>query len=243
MMRGALVLAAMLSTSVPLPAVAIELTPSTITEWNRYVGRATSHLHECRSTCCHGAPDGRAIDIAGGTIHHWRGSTVVRHVTVDQVVNALMNPGTPPPQDDVLESRVLSRNGNALRIYLKLVRRTIISVVYDTEHDVVFERHSRTLATSRSISTKIAEEGGTDRGFLWRLNSYWRYSQMGSDVRIDLESISLSRDVPWFVRSMAEPLISRIARESVTRTLSSVRSYLEKSAPGAVDATSSCSTS
>ena len=27
-----------------------------------YVGRATSHLHECRSTCCHGAPDGRAID-------------------------------------------------------------------------------------------------------------------------------------------------------------------------------------
>ena len=66
---------------------------------------------------------------------------------------------------------------------------------------------------------------------------------MGSDVRIDLESISLSRDVPWFVRSMAEPLISRIARESVTRTLSSVRSYLEKSGPGAVDATSSCSTS
>ena len=242
-MRGPLVLAAMLSTSVPLPAVANELTPSTVTEWNRYVGRATSHLHECRSICCHGSPDGRAIDIAGGTIHHWRGSTVVRHVTVDQVVNALMNPGTPPPQDDVLESRVLSRNGNALRIYLKLVRRTIISVVYDTEHDVVFERHSRALATSRSISTKIAEEGGADRGFLWRLNSYWRYSQMGSDVRIDLESISLSRDVPWFVRSMAEPVISRIARESMTRTLSSVRSYLEKSAPGSVDATPSCSTS
>ena len=97
MMRGALVLAAMLSTSVPLPAAAIELTPSTITEWNRYVGRATSHLHECRSTCCHGAPDGRAIDIAGGTIHHWRGSTVVRHVTVDQVVNALMESGVHHP--------------------------------------------------------------------------------------------------------------------------------------------------
>ena len=242
-MRGPLVLAALLSTSVPLPAVAIELTPSTVTEWNRYVGRATSHLHECRSTCCYGSPDGRAIDIAGGTIHHWRGSTLVRHITVDQVVDALMNPGTPPPQDDVLESRVLSRNGNALRIYLKLVRRTIISVVYDTEHDVVFERRSRALATSRSISTKIAEEGGADRGFLWRLNPYWRYSQMGNDVRIDLESISLSRDVPWFVRSMAEPLINRIARESVTRTLSSVRSYLEKSAPGSVDATPSCSTS
>ena len=243
MMRGALVLAAMLSTSVPRPAAAIELTPSTITEWNRYVGRATSHLHECRSTCCYGSPDGRAIDIAGGTIHHWRGSTLVRHITVDQVVDALMNPGTPPPQDDVLESRVLSRNGNALRIYLKLVRRTIISVVYDTEHDVVFERHSRTLATSRSISTKIAEAGGADRGFLWRLNSYWRYTQVGTDVRIDLESISLSRDVPWVVRSMAEPLISRIARESMTRTLTSVRSFLEKQSSGAAGSAAPCSTS
>ena len=125
--------------------------------------------------------------------------------------------------------RVLSRNGNALRSYLKLVRRTIISVVYDTEHDVVFERHSRTWRRA-AASTKIAEEGGTDRGFLWRLNSYWRYSQMGSDVRIDLESISLSRDAV-VCRSMAEPLISRIARESVTRTLSS-SSYLEKSGPG-----------
>ena len=239
-MRSAIALAAMLGVVGPVPAAAVELTPSTIAEWNRYVRRATSHLHECSGTCCLGSPVGTAIDIVGGTIHHWRGSTLVRHVTVDQVVNALLNPGTPPPQDDVLESRVLSRNGNALRVYLKLVRRTIISVVYDTEHDVVFERHSRALATSRSISTKIAEAGGADRGFLWRLNSYWRYTQVGSDVRIDLESISLSRDVPWFVRSMAEPLISRIARESVTRTLSSVRRYIEHRGPGAVDAASSC---
>jgi len=243
MMRGVLVLALTLNHVMPMSAAAIELTPSTITEWNRYVGRATPHLHECSGTCCDGSPEGRTIDIAGGTIHHWRGSTLVRNVSVDQVVNALMNPGTPPPQEDVLESRVLSRNGNALRIYLKLVRRTIISVVYESEHDVVFERRSSVLATSRSISTKIAETGGGDRGFLWRLNSYWRYTQLGADVRIDLESISLSRDVPWFVRSVAEPLINRIARESVTRTLSSVRNYLEKRAPGVETPTPSCWTS
>jgi hypothetical protein len=243
MMRARILLGTALGFVAVMPAAAIEIAPSTITDWNRYVGRATSHLHECTSVCCHGAPDGAAIDIPGGTIHHWRGSTLVRHVTVDRVVNALMYPGTPPPQDDVLESRVLRRNGNALRIYLKLVRKTIVSVVYDTEHDVVFERQSGTLATSRSISTKIVEAGGADRGFLWRLNSYWRYAQVGSDVRIDLESISLSRDVPWFVRSIAEPLINRIARESLTRTLSSIRGYLEKSAPAAADPAPSCSTS
>lgn len=243
MMLARILLGTALSFVAVMPAAAIEITPSTITDWNRYVGRATSHLHECGGICCHGSPDGRAIDIPGGTIHHWRGSTLVRDVTVDKVVNALMYPGTPPPQDDVLESRVLRRNGNALRVYLKLVRKTIVSVVYDTEHDVVFERQSGTLAASRSISTKIVEAGGADRGFLWRLNSYWRYAQVGGNVRIDVESISLSRAVPWFVRSMAEPLINRIARESLTRTLSSVRGYLEKRSPDALDPAPSCSTS
>jgi hypothetical protein len=153
-----------------------------------------------------------------------------------------MYPGTPPPQDDVLESRVLGRSGNSLRVYLRLARSAIITVVYDTEHDVTFERHSSALATSRSVSTKIVESGTSDRGFLWRLNSYWRYTQEGRNVRIDLESLSLSRDVPFLVRSIAEPVINRIARDSVSRTLSSVREFLERDAGGPAAVQSTCST-
>ena len=55
-----------------------------------------------------------------------------------------MYPGTPPPQEDVLESRVLARTDNRLRVYLKLSRSAIVTVVYDTEHDVTFTRHSPT---------------------------------------------------------------------------------------------------
>ena len=210
------------------PTAAIELSAQTIAAWNRYVAADTPHLHEYHAACCQDEPHGRAIDIVGGTIHHWKGSTLVHRTTVDRVVNALMYPGTPPPQDDVLESRVLGRNGNSLRVYLKLSRSAIVTVVYDTEHDVVFRRHSGSLASSRSVSTRIVELGGGDRGFLWRLNSYWRYTQVGGDVRVELESISLSRDVPSLVRPIAEPIVNRIARESVERTLSSVRRFLEE---------------
>jgi hypothetical protein len=167
------------------------------------------------------------IDVDGGTIHHWRGSALVRGVTVDQVIRALTHPGTPPPQQDVREARVLGRSGDTLRVYLKLERRAIVTVIYDTEHLVTFHRHSARLATSRSIATRIAEAGGGDRGFLWRLNSYWRYRQMGDDVRIDVESISLSRDVPRIVRAAAGPIVTRIARESLVRTLESLRTFLE----------------
>jgi hypothetical protein len=83
------------------------------------------------------------------------------------------------------------------------------------------------MATSRSVATRITEAGGGDRGFLWRLNSYWRYTQVGPDVRVDLESISLSRAVPRVARPVARPLVDRIANESLQRTLDSVQRFLQ----------------
>jgi len=35
---------------------------------------------------------------------------------------------------------------------------------------------------------------GDDRGFLWRLNAYWRYEQVAGGVIAECESITLSRD-------------------------------------------------
>lgn len=204
-------------------AGAAELRPDTIAAWNRYVAKAETRLHRTRAM----EPQGTNIDVPGGTIYHWRGSTIVRGTTVERVVRRLSYPGTPPPQEDVLESRVLGRRGDTLRVYLKLARTVLVTVVYDTEHDVTFQRVAPGVMTSRSVSTRIVESGGSDRGFLWRLNSYWRYTQVGGDVLIELESLSLSRDVPRVARPIAVPIANRIARESVARTLGSLRVFLE----------------
>lgn len=214
---------AVLVLSTPLGAA--ELSRETIAAWNAYVARNGD-----RPARPGAAPRGDMIDIPGGTIYHSSGSILVRNSTVDRVVRALMYPGTPPPQEDVLESRVIARSGDRLRVYLKLARSAIVTVVYDTEHDVTFTRHSPTMVTSRSVSTRIAEADGGDRGFLWRLNSYWRYTQVGRDVRVDLESLSLSRSVPRVARPVARPVIDRIARESLERTLISLQRFLQAAA-------------
>src|SRR5207253_779922 len=148
-------------------------------------------------------PAGREVRIPGGIIHEWRGSTLIAGISVVRLVDALTNPGTPPPQEDVIESRVLARDGDRLRVYLKVVRSAVITVTYDTEHDVAFERHGSQLATSRSVATRITESGGEDHGFLWRLNSYWRYRQTAAGVQVDVVSLSLSRGVPLVLRPIA----------------------------------------
>ena len=206
----------------PSGATAAELRPETVAAWNRHVAAVEMTLRDHESDLPVSQPEGRGVPVPGGTIHEWRGSVLIPGITVAQLVRALETPGLPPPSDDILEAHVLHHDGDALRVYLKLARTAIITVTYDTEHDVRFSRRSAGFATSRSVSTSIRESSGSDRGFLWRLNSYWRYRQVGDAVLVDVLSLSLSRDVPSLVRPVAGPVIDRIARESMKRTLDAV---------------------
>lgn len=194
------------------------------------------------------AHDAEQIDVRDGLINHWRGAIFVRGVTLEQVLAELQSPaGKRHRQEDVLESRVLYRDGDTSRIYLKLVRKKIVTVTYNTEHDVRYRRITPTRAASRSVSTKIAEleDAGTprererpignDRGFMWRLNSYWRYEEVAGGVMIELESLTLSRDIPILIKFIARPIINSIARESMTRTLESMRDRLRSAAGVAGD--------
>jgi hypothetical protein len=138
-------------------------------------------------------------------------------------------------QEDVLDSRVLSRGPNSLRLYLKLQRSKIVTVVYKTEHDVRYGRQQGGRAWSTSTAVKIAEvispnspderekPQGQDHGFLWKLNSYWKYGQVPEGVAVECESISLSRSIPAGLEFLVRPLIDKVARESMERTLYSMR--------------------
>src|SRR5262245_18507723 len=202
----------------------------TVDAWNKYVAETEARVE--RAVTTPRADDrelraqGDTLGVPSGTISTWRGSVFIPGTTLDRVLERLQHPGTPPPQEDVVASRVISRHGDSLRVFIRLVRHAIVTVTYDTEHDMTFQRRTPTLATARSVATRIDEVGGGDRGFLWRLNSYWRYEQLNGGVRVDLESITLSRDVPALVRPIASPIVSRISRESMVRTLEALYRYL-----------------
>jgi hypothetical protein len=182
------------------------------------------------------------IDVPDGMIHHWRGSVFIPGVPLDFVFSRIKNPNhEDTKQEDVLDSRILERAPGQLKLYLKLQRSKIITVVYNTEHLVKYTQYSRDKASSSSMATKIAEverlEGNTerekpegqDKGFLWRMNSYWRYQQVAGGVIVECESITLSRSIPAIFELMVRPIINKIARESMQRTLESMRNRMARS--------------
>jgi putative flippase GtrA len=185
-------------------------------------------------------PGGQAVSVPDGRIHHWAGAIFVPHTTVEAVLQHLSKYAGRESEhyDDVIASKLLTRDGDRYRVFMKLRRTKVVTVTYNTEHAVDYRRLGNARATGRSVSTRIAElenagtanerekPGGRDQGFLWRLNAYWRYEALNGGVLIECESISLSRDVPallkWFVGGMVEG----VARESLERTLSSLKRAL-----------------
>jgi putative flippase GtrA len=231
MVRGPRVVATLAAVWMLLPTSAAAQTTETIAAWQRCVAATEARLERSRTMPPAGAadpaaPTGGSIRVPSGTISDWTGSVFIRGITLDRVLQRLQQPGTPPPQEDVVSSRVIARTDDSLRVSIRLVRRAIVTVTYDTEHEMRFHRWTPRLATATSVATRIAEVGGSDHGFLWRLHSYWRYEEVDGGVRVDLESLTLSRDVPSMVRPIAAPLIARVARESMVRTLEALRRYL-----------------
>ncbi len=176
--------------------------------------------------------EGRSIDVPGGLVHHWLGSVFIPNARVDELVAWLQAYDDHHRYfDEVESSRLVSRDGDDFHISLRLRRKKVVTVHYNTDHFVRYTRHRDGRISSASYSTRIAEldkagtaaeaekPQGADRGFLWRLNSYWRFEQARGGVIVELESVSLSRGVPVAVRWLVGSYLDSVPRESLEATL------------------------
>ena len=248
--------------------MAAELQPKTVAAWEAYQ-RQVDERYRRDATFAHDAfgrdrkwrevarsgaiamfetdrplPGGQTVDVPDGTIHHWVGAVFIPGATLSDALQDLKQHAGKESQsyEDVIASRLIDRNGDRVRVYLKLRRESaLVTVHYNTEHDVEYRTIDATHASSRSTATKIAEiadvgkpserekKPGEDYGFLWRLNAYWRYEQVPGGVLIECESISLSRGIPFALRLFVTRSVKGIARESLEKTLRGLRATLAAS--------------
>lgn len=255
---------ALLSLAPSAPAVDATLKPETVAAWNRYVEAVEARRSRERADRSRflvmdfqeagaaereaalggalvvrqleGEASGAAdVEIPSGRVHHWRGAVFVPGPSLSNLLTQIEFSDPPAVQEDVIRSSVLSRAPGIVRVFLRLQRSKIVTVVYNTEHEVRFRPLTPSRAESTSVATRIAEverpgradeaelPPGDDRGFLWRLNAYWRYEAVPGGVLAECESISLSRDVPMLLDVIAGRIINSTARESMERTLTALR--------------------
>lgn len=183
---------------------------------------------------------GRTIDIPDGLVHHWLGAVFVPKATVDQAIALLQDYDRHADiyKPNVARSRLVARNGDTFRLYLRFFMRKGITVVVNSDHEARFTRINPRQAQSRVVSTRIAEVEnpdtpqeselpvGHDGGYLWRLNSYWRFEERDGGVYVQCESISLTRGIPFVVKWLVGPFVTSIPRDTLTFTLETTRKAL-----------------
>ncbi|HXW15412.1 MAG TPA: hypothetical protein VEN79_12965 [Terriglobia bacterium] len=184
---------------------------------------------------------GSAIEAPDGLIHHWIGAVFVPGATLHQILDLVQDYDQHQNiyQPQVVRSRLIHHEGNDFQIFYRLREKKIITVTLNTNHDVQYFPIDATHCRSRSMSTRIAEVAnadqpgeyekpvGHDGGFLWRMDSYWRFEEKDRGVYVEVESISLTRDIPLGLGWIIKPFVTSIPRESLLMTLGSTRSAAE----------------
>jgi hypothetical protein len=183
---------------------------------------------------------GEVIDAPDGLIHHWLGVVFVPGGTAATAVALLQDYDRHAEiyRPNVAQSRVLARDGDEFRVFLRFFMKKVISVTVNSDHLARFTRVSDTRAYSRVVSTRVQEVAhagtkeerelpvGRDGGYLWRINSYWRFLERDGGVYVQCESVTLSRGIPFGLAWVVGPFVTSIPRESLTFTLETTRTVL-----------------
>ena len=190
--------------------------------------------------------NGLPIQCPKGLIHHWVGVVFIPGATLVETLRLVEDYDHHAVyyQPDVMRSKILDHHGNDFKVYLRFHRRKILSVVLDTEHEIRYFPVDATHAHSRSYSTHVAEVEnhdkpdehqkpvGNDGGYLWRINTYWRFLERDGGTYVQCESVSLTRDVPTGLGWLLAAFVTSIPRESLTFSLAATRTALLRK-PGA----------
>ena len=182
--------------------------------------------------------DGTKFEIPDGKVHHWLGIIFVPGAKLAEVVRLVEDYDNHSKYyaPEVARSKLLEHDDGHFLTYLRFHKKHILSVTVDTWHEAWYRQISPTREVHRSRITRAQEvenEGqpdeklrpeGDDRGFLWRMNTYWKFEEKDGGTYVQCESITLTRNIPWLLKPIIEPFVTSVPRESLVGLLTHTRS-------------------
>jgi hypothetical protein len=231
---------------------AAKLTPQTAAAFDRYIGltearmkadraaedwKAKARAGRVRIEAGLTLDNGKKIDVPDGMIQHWVGTMFIPSANIGQVKAMLQDYENYKNfyQPDVIESRQISSQGDEYDVFLRLYKKHVLTVVLNSNYHVRYDTPDPRRMFVISRSTRIAqvkdagdpdageEPVGDDNGFLWRLNSYWRFEQADGGVYAQCEAVSLSRDLPPLIGWMIKGFVEKFPKESMQNTLAGTK--------------------
>ncbi len=258
---GIVTLAAALVVTAVAPAFAQELKPEAVEVFDRFVEHEEATMADRQNDASHfmwlaedpqrlsEALDGQIVidrldtnvNPDGALIHNWIAGMLIPGATIDDVFATFMDfDRAPEIYPEVVAGEFLGKDGDIYKLYRRLRKERVVTVVVDTWEDAMYEKLSDNRAVAWTKSTLIREvrnpgqpneillPEGKDRGFVWRVYLYWRLEQRDGGVLAECHSISLSRSVPFILKLFLNPFVRNVPGDSLKTSLTATRMIVQK---------------
>ena len=185
--------------------------------------------------------------VPSGLIHDWIGAAFIPDTTIDEILAVSRDYEQYKHfyRPTVLDSKAVVRErpecqgkptAQAARIddtfSMLLMNRELFSKValdgdYESSYfqvddhrwySVARTTHMREIQSYGQQGERTLPEG-EGSGLIWRLSSITRFEERDGGVYVELQAMGLSRDVPFSLRWVADPIIRRVSRDSLATSL------------------------
>ena len=172
--------------------------------------------------------------VPSGLIHDWIGAAFLPNATLHDILPVVRDYGRYKDfyHPNVIDSRSVETGESQDRFSVVLMNKTLFSkTALDSDYQASYASLDGKRMYSVSRTTRIREIAGygtanqrtlpenEGTGLIWRLYSALRFEERDGGVYIEVEAIVLSRDIPAALRWMAEPIVRRVSRDSLTTAL------------------------
>jgi hypothetical protein len=187
--------------------------------------------------------DGKDVEVPDGLVHHWVGLVFIPGANLEQTLAVVRDYDHRAElyKPEVIAAHTIWHQGDDYKIFMRLYQKRFTTVVFNTEYAIHWGRVDANKLYANSVSTRVAEavdpnkpDGpevpvGHGNGYLWRLNTYWRFEEKDGGVFVQCEVLSLTRDIPFGLAWLIKPLVTKIPKQSLDRALGRTREVvLEK---------------
>lgn len=238
--------------TLPLAAANLTLKPATVKAWNQYIQQAEARIENATplnlsaernlEVKVEPAVGSGTISVPNGLIHDWIGTTFVPNITVAQLQMVLRDYDhykeiyTPT----VIGSKALQTGTPTETFSMEWFHKVMnITTAIDADYsntEVELGKNAGYMITRSTRIQEIRNLGEESEhkmpvdvgsGFIWRICSILRYQQADGGVYLRLEAIVLSRDIPHAFRWVANPIVNKLSRSSLSTTLTQTGEAVE----------------
>jgi len=178
------------------------------------------------------------IPIKGALVQDWKAAIFVPRAALRDVLAIAQdyNRHGEIYMPEVVKATINSRQGDDFHIHVRLVKaKLMLSAVFNTEQEIQYRQLDSKRAFSRSYSRRISEVTspgqanerelpvGRDRGFLWRMYSYWFFEERDGGVYITCESITLTRELPFGTGMILGAILRELPGEALRKSMEQTR--------------------